>query len=285
MIKVLNSGFLTSVQDIGRVGFANIGVPISGAMDQYSAKLSNVILGNKDTDAVMEITFGGCEFLFVEETEICISGADFSAKINNHDIVLNKATKVDAGDVLSFGKQQLGIRTYLAVSGGFKTEKILNSRSFFKGVTKLSIIKKGDRLSFNSSSQNLRVTSSSIKFDKLHFQTKAINCFKGPEYDLLSAIQKKQIEETFFTISNANNRMGYRLNEKIPNDLKSMLTSAVLPGTVQLTPSGKVIILMRDCQVTGGYPRILALTNNAINKLSQKTTRDSFCFKLIEFSN
>jgi allophanate hydrolase subunit 2 len=74
--------------------------------------------------------------------------------------------------------------------------------------------------------------------------------------------------------------MGYRLNETIKNDLSSILTSAVLPGTVQLTPSGKVIVLMRDCQVTGGYPRILQLTEKAINQLSQKTTNNEFRFVL-----
>ena len=74
--------------------------------------------------------------------------------------------------------------------------------------------------------------------------------------------------------------MGYRLEEPIDNKFGSMLTSAVLPGTVQLTPSGKLIVLMRDCQVTGGYPRILQLTDDAINKLAQKTTNHTFKFKI-----
>ena len=81
-----------------------------------------------------------------------------------------------------------------------------------------------------------------------------------------------------FTISSDNSRMGYRLNETIPNNFESMLTSGVLPGTVQLTPSGKLIVLMRDCQVTGGYPRVLQLSENAINILAQKTTGDQLRF-------
>lgn len=283
MIKVLAAGLLTSIQDLGRAGYSNIGVPISGAMDQYSAKLSNVVLGNKVSDAVLEVTFGGCKLLFMENSYICISGADFSAKINNQQIALNKALEIKKGDILSFENQHFGCRTYISVLGGLKTEKVLNSRSFFKGITHQERIKKGDYIPFNSSNKHVNSTFSSIKFKKARFDTKTITCYKGPEYEFLQNEQKELLEQTLFTISNANNRMGYQLNEKIPNTLKSMLTSAVFPGTVQLTPSGKIIILMRDCQVTGGYPRILVLPEDEINKLSQKTTNDSFYIKIIDF--
>ncbi len=97
---------------------------------------------------------------------------------------------------------------------------------------------------------------------------------------MLSAKQKGVFNSTEFAISTNNSRMGYQLNELLENDFSSMLTSAVLPGTVQLTPSGKLIVLMRDCQVTGGYPRVLQLTEKSINSLAQKTTGDSFRFVL-----
>ena len=105
--------------------------------------------------------------------------------------------------------------------------------------------------------------------------------YKGPEYDLLNKQAKEKLNNINFTISKENSRMGYRLEEHIDNKLGSMLTSSVLPGTIQLTPSGKLIILMRDCQVTGGYPRILQLTEKSINRLSQKSTGDSFSFKIV----
>jgi allophanate hydrolase subunit 2 len=117
-----------------------------------------------------------------------------------------------------------------------------------------------------------------VKINNSHFRSKEISCFKGPEFELLTVYQQKQIVEKVFTNSNDNNRMGYRLNETIPNNLSAILTSAVIPGTVQLTPSGKLIILMRDCQVTGGYPRVLQLTESAICKLSQKTTHQIIQF-------
>ena len=120
------------------------------------------------------------------------------------------------------------------------------------------------------------------KLVKDHFESQMITCSKGPEFDSLSASQKEVFANQSFTISNDNSRMGYRLNEVFENALPSILTSSALPGTVQLTPSGKLIILMRDCQVTGGYPRVLQLTNTAINQLAQKKTNDTFQFVLRE---
>ncbi len=281
MIKVLSAGFYTSIQDLGRFGFGDIGVPVSGAMDLYSAKLANHILGNKDTDAILEITLGKCKLLFDKQLVICITGADLSPKLNDKNIALNSVVEVNKDDVLTFDKPIYGVRSYLAVKGGFQTEIILNSRSSFKGITNKNILKKNDILPIKTTNSEMIKSFSSVKINKQHFIIASIKAYPGPEYKLLDEKQRTKLNKTLFTISKDNSRMGYRLEELIENTLNSMLTSAVLPGTVQLTPSGKLIVLMRDCQVTGGYPRILQLTDDAINKLAQKTTNDTFRFKII----
>lgn len=278
MLKVLKQGFYTTIQDLGRKGFAQFGVPFSGAMDKYSASLANHLLGNDLNDAVLEVTFGNAHFQFTKETLICISGADFNAKLNSTAIPPNKVVKVNENDILSFSNKNYGLRTYIAVIGGFLSEKILNSRSFFGGITSDFILRKNDEVLYNSVTTYKTASLASIKVNTNHFTTTEIQCFKGAEYHLLNEHQKKQLTQTKFTISNDNNRMGYRLNEIIKNDFSSMLTSSVLVGTVQLTPSGKLIVLMRDCQVTGGYPRVLQLTEQSVNKLAQKTTNDEFGF-------
>lgn len=282
MIKVLKSGFYTSVQDRGRKGFGSIGVPISGVMDSYSANIANSVLKNSLENAVLEITFGGCEFEFTNETIICISGANFLAKINNEPITLNSRIKVNINDVLSFGKIVFGVRCYLAVKGGFLTNSVLKSRSFYQNITEDFLIKKDDLLPIESYISDLRPLNAAVIIDELHFVSNKIGCYKGPEFDLLDEFQKKEIETHIFTISNNNNRMGYRLNEIVENKIPSILTSAVIPGTVQLTPSGKLIILMRDCQVTGGYPRVLQLTDSGINQMAQKTTNNLVKFILYD---
>ena len=104
--------------------------------------------------------------------------------------------------------------------------------------------------------------------------------FRGPEYDLLSTNSKQKLFKNEFTI-NSNNRMAYNLEEKLQVDIKTIISSPVLPGSVQLTPSGKMIILHRDCQTTGGYPRILQLNISSLNYLSQLKSTDKIKFRLI----
>ena len=282
MLKVLKSGFFTTIQDKGRVGFASVGVPISGAMDSYSADLANSILNNSLQDAVIEITLGACKFEFTKTTTICISGGDFSSSINNVVIPLNKRILIHPNDILSFGKINYGIRCYLAVNGGFLSAKKLNSRSFYPNITKDFLLRKGDFIPYKERTHSITTSKSSIKINSNHFKTQIIECYSGPEFDLLSDHQQKLIFNTTFTISKDNSRMGYKLNEIVENNLSQILTSSVLPGTVQLTPSGKLIVLMKDCQVTGGYPRVLQLTEKAMNQLAQKTT--SAAFKFLQIS-
>jgi biotin-dependent carboxylase-like uncharacterized protein len=278
MLKVISPGFYTSIQDLGRVGHAHFGVSRAGIMDKKAASWANFLLQNESNCAVLEVTFGACVFEFLADTHICITGADFSASLNGEIVQLYKPIQVKSSSMLIFGERKFGVRTYIAVKGGFKTPSVLGSRSFFKGITQNSKIEKGDLIPFESAFTNFKSSNSIIKIDTSYFKAKEILSFEGPEYYLLTEKQKSFLQKTIFTISTSNNRMGYQLNEVLENDLPSMLTSAVLPGTVQLTPSGKLIILMSDCQVTGGYPRVLQLKEASINALAQKTTGDSFQF-------
>ena len=280
MIKVLASSFGLSLQDSGRYGYASYGVPSSGAMDQYSSKLANKLLNNAEDDAVLEITNGGCKLLFESTTCICLTGADYSAKLDGKPAELNRIIKVDKGSVLSFGARKFGFRTYLAVKNGFQTESSLGSKSMYPNITSPHVLKKGDILRLVPFTNDKKNAAAKVKIELEHFKAKALDCYQGPEFESLNSFQHKQLFDNEFQISPNNNRMGYQLENGIENSIPQMLTSSVLPGTVQLTPSGKLIILMRDCQVTGGYPRVLQLSEHSINRLAQKTTRDVINFNL-----
>ena len=280
MIVVLHPRIYSSIQDLGRSGFAHIAMPIGGAMDRYSATVANQLLRNTRNAAVLEMTFGGMQLQFEKEVCICLTGADFNPEINGVAITMNTALKVAKGSVLSFGNKRYGVRTYLAVAGGFDTAVVLNSRSFYKGVTKRSQLLKGDRLLVQHNEVIASRTQAKLKVNESHFSSKVLPVFKGPEFDLLSEKQQAVLLQTVFTISNDNNRVGYRLEAPLKNSLQTILTSGVLPGTVQLTPSGTLLVLMRDCQVTGGYPRVLQLCEMAINRLAQKSTTDCVQFVL-----
>ena len=279
MINVIAAGFYTTIQDLGRIGYREFGIPVSGVMDSYSAKLANFLLGNHENDAVFELTFGGVRLQFEQNCMICITGADFSATIDGKKVDLNTPTFVEKESILSFGQRVFGVRTYIAVKGGLQTEIVYGSRSLYKGITQNSKIEKGMVFKIAVSRKHTK-SFAGVKINSTHFSSTHLNCYKGPEFDWLSDKQQQQLTQMMFTITSENSRMGYRLGGIIKNELPSMLTSAVLPGTVQLTPSGTLVVLMRDCQVTGGYPRVLQLTESAINRLGQKTTNDDVSFFL-----
>lgn len=281
MVKVVKPGFYTTIQDLGRFGYQDYGVPVSGAMDHYSARFANALLNNDKNDAVLEITMTGPNLEFLCHTSICISGADMSPMLNDLSIKLNTITVVKPNDILSFGKLNQGFRGYLAVSGGFQTELKLKSRSMFKNITTKFKIETNDSLAVNESRQNETNKNAILKYNSKIFDSNCLEVFKGPEFELLSSLQQNQLFLQNFTISNLNDRMAYQLKELFKNDLKSIITSPVLPGTVQLTPSGNLIILMRDCQTTGGYPRILQLKEAALNVLSQKYSGQKIQFQLL----
>ncbi|WP_299551395.1 biotin-dependent carboxyltransferase family protein [Seonamhaeicola sp.] len=280
MIKVLSAGIFSTIQDFGRVGFQKYGVPYSGVMDQKAASFANAILGNKKDLPVLEITMQGPKLQFDRDTSICISGADLSAKLNSHPVLNNKPVSIKEGDMLSFGKLTKGFRAYLAVSGGFKTEQVMQSFSMYQGITAKSKLEKHDVLEIESQNEFRENKHAIIKVNDGYFNSKTIEVFKGPEFDALSDHQKEYLLNQEFTISKDNNRMAYQLNEMLENNLEPVITSLVLPGTVQLTPSGKLIVLMRDCQTTGGYPRVLQLRESAINVLAQKFTGQMVSFGL-----
>jgi biotin-dependent carboxylase-like uncharacterized protein len=282
MVKIIKSGFYTTIQDLGRMGYQKFGVPVSGAMDLYSSQLANALLGNDKKEALLEVAMTGLELQFNQDTFICITGAYSNPKLNQVKIQQNHVIHVKAGNILSFGKIELGFRAYLAVSGGFKTEMVMNSQSMYNNITKEFKIECGDEIQIETNPINLEQTYAAVKVNKNHFSSNEIKVFKGPEFSRLSKKQQQMLFQQDFTISNENSRMAYQLSQLVENNLKPIITSLVLPGTVQLTPSGKLIILMRDCQTTGGYPRVLQLKESSINVLAQKFTGNHIRFILID---
>ena len=277
-IEVLQPGLFSTIQDSGRKGFLKYGIPMSGVMDFYAAKMANLILRNPPDSAILEITQMGPKLKFSHPVKISICGALLSPKINNFPIENNWVYKIEAGDELSFGKRQLGCRAYLAISGGFKTGKVLKSRSWFDGVTDNFKLNKKLKLPYEFSNESKMETNASIKFTSEYLVTSEIEVFPGPEFDLLTESEQEILRSRYFSIDKNNNRMAIQLKEIMENTLKPIITGPVLPGTVQLTPSGKLIVLMRDCQTTGGYPRVMQLSETGMNKIAQKIIGDSVNF-------
>ena len=278
MIKVIQPGLFTTIQDAGRHGFRNIGIPTSGFMDQESAWAANELVNNNKDESLLEITLTGPTLIFNCNCVISITGGDFNPLINNLPVKMYQSINVRTGDILKLNNTINGARSYIAISGGLNVKSLFGSKSFFSNISDSYHLKKGDEIKVSKKSE-----SQILKWDKLKFNlNRFMKVFRGPEYDLLSTNSKKKLFKNEFTI-NTNNRMAYNLEEKLQVDIKTIISSPVLPGSVQLTPSGKIIILHRDCQTTGGYPRILQLDTNSLNNLSQLKSNDKIKFSPINY--
>ena len=276
MIKVVSKGIYTTIQDKGRFGYRNIGVPSSGYMDSESAETANLIINNPKDNPLIEATLIGPTLEFKKSAVICITGGEFSPTLNDIKISSYSAIEVNKGDILKINNSSIGSRCYISIQGTIISDTILGSKSFYHQITNSSILEDGDIFLFKKNIRTLEQKYIHKKFEL----NKTINVFRGPEFKCLSKESIKTLFNEEFSIG-INNRMAYNLLEKIQDGVNSIISSGVIPGTVQLTPSGNIIILHRDCQTTGGYPRILQLNEKSLNDLAQLRTGDNIRFKLL----
>ena len=250
MIKVISKGLYTTIQDKGRFGYRNIGVPSSGYMDSESAEAANLIVNNPKDNPLIEATLIGPTLEFKKSAVICITGGEFSPTLNDIKISSYSAIEVNKGYILKINNSSIVSICYISIQGAIISDTILGSKSFYHQITNSNIIEEGDIFLFKKNIRTLEQKHTHKKFN----------------------------EE--FSIG-INNRMAYNLLQKIQDGIDSIISSGVIPGTVQLTPSGNIIILHRDCQTSGGYPRILQLNEKSLNDLAQLRTGDNIRFKLL----
>lgn len=279
MIEIIKGGIYSTVQDLGRSGVSHLGIPISGAMDRRAAIYANRLLNNDDSTALIECTTVGPELRFLSETAIAITGAVVQPFINDQAVNMYENICVRSGDNLRFGRIVSGARYYIAVAGGLATPQIHSSQSacITSGIS--SLLRAGDRLMIG---EHLAVKSSIPTLEQL--KNKIVTAYKGPEYGMIIRFQDQilnKLSATLLVLPHSN-RMAVRVSHD--SDLShqlSIISSATIPGTVQLTPAGQLIFLMRDCQTTGGYPRILQLTERSICQLAQLKAGDRFSIEII----
>lgn len=279
MIKVIAAGVYSSFQDLGRFGYRNCGVPLSGGMDLNSLVLANTLVGNYAHHAVLEFTATGPILEFYEPAVIAISGADFAPMVDGEPMGMNVVFAVSPGSVLSFGVPTVGLRGYLSIKGGFNAERVLGSTSYYKGVTEPWQIHKGDILEFQADA----VTVERKRFksaDQTVMGGNVLEVFPGPEYSLVPEKLRERLSQTIFSINSQSSRMAYLLDHTEKLTASPIISAPVQPGTVQITPGGRTIVLMRDAQTTGGYARIFQLTETAVNILAQKRAGESLQFKI-----
>ena len=278
MIEVIDAGFYSSIQDQGRMGYRNLGVPVSGAMDQKAFDLAHQLLGETLDFSCIECTLIGPILRFHEPCSFVLTGAHMQAWVNENPIQNNTTIAILSGDVLKLRRAIKGLRTYIKINQAIISPVLMGSTSFYKPLTQDAVLKKGNHIFWIKSDKAFDKSNARIRWDDSYLLSKDLEVEKGPEFNVLSKTVQQQIYQNDFLI-NSQNRMGYRTSSPFSMDSLSMLSGAVRPGTVQITPSGTLLIAGVDGQVSGGYPRIFQLTEEALTVLVQKKEGDYVTFK------
>ncbi|WP_114750684.1 5-oxoprolinase subunit C family protein [Pleomorphovibrio marinus] len=276
-IKMIKPGPYTSIQDGGRWEGIEKGVPSGGCMDMLAARLANALLGQKEEKPCLEIFMGGVSFSLEKgRCQVAFCGADAEIRINGEAVVLGKIIDLQEGDQIEIMPFSAGQWLYMSLAGNFLVPKVLGSHSFYFPITKKARLEKGDLVPLEGG-ETLPPTNSYLGNYSIPFRDK-VRVYLGPDFSKLKKEQQEELLNRVYTVSKRQNRMGIMLEEVIENDLLDPLSSPVFPGTIQLTPSGNLIVMMRDAQVTGGYPRVLEVEERDIGKLAQKRPGEQFAF-------
>jgi len=272
------AGLRTTVQDFGRQGHQHYGIPGGGVMDRFSAYCANIAVGNRGDASLIEITLMGPVIEFSGDCQIALTGANLMPKLDGQPIPMWEPVSVKGAQQLSFEARQNGCRSYLAIAGEIHSPKWLDSASpsptgvnpatdyrSLKGETVIvSAWTRSNPQPAKKSAESKLKPPQAGRPPCLIGQTDGafemrVPIERGPEWDWFSEAQQAAFMAHPFDVLSNSNSMGYRLSSFLEGsvDLKrSMISSAVLPGVIQVTPSGQSILLMRDAQTTGGYPRI-----------------------------
>lgn len=294
-LQLTRSGLLDTVQDMGRYGYQHVGINPSGAMDRFSAQLANALLGTPLQAPVVEMHFPAASLLFEKPAVICLAGADFEPVINDKSIPLCQPVVVGRNSVLQLQQMRSGARVYLSVWNGLQMEQWLGSYSTNlkagAGGWKGRALQTGDQIPFKKE-RALLLQEKEVK--PLPWKAArpesllpdAIGFIEGAEWHWLTEEAKKNIQLQPFRISSLADRMGFRLSGKelpVKNN-RSMLSSGVSFGTMQLLPSGQLIVLMADHQTTGGYPRVGHVISAALPVLAQKKPGEEIRFRKVSLA-
>ena len=282
-LRILKPGLMTTIQDHGRWAYRSFGVPANGPMDSVSAKYANQLVGNHATCPVMEFAISGPDIEVSGEGFIALTGATFKAVLDQEILPLNKLIAISGTHHLKITRAHAGCWGYLAVAGNWALKQWLNSASTSPQnglqLTPDSIIREGTRLEVSSTEMIFPPKLSG----RNTLNASVIRILPGPEYHQMSTDTIKELLGATFTISTHRNRMGYRLNANLAsyqNPLE-IISSGVTPGTIQITPSGQLIVLMADAQTTGGYPRIANVISADLGSLAQINPGNPFRFQLV----
>jgi len=300
VFEAVQPGSLTTVQDKGRFGYQQYGVPVSGAMDGYALMVANLLVGNDEGDACLEITVLGPRLRILVDTLVAATGADLSPALNNNPLPMWEAVKVYSGDTISFGHPKRGCRSYLSVAGGIDVPEVMGSRSTYVksclGGLEGRPLRSGDRLRSGETCVEISARKLPSQYIPEYQSENELRVILGPQDDYFTERGIQTFLHSEYRVSVQADRMGYRL-EGLPIEHKAgadIISDGVPFGAVQVPGDGLPIILLADRQTTGGYVKIATVSSIDLCKLAQakpgdgvrflQVTKEEACQLLIKYN-
>ena len=289
-LKVLSPGPLTTVQDIGRLGYGKYGVAPSGALDNFSLRVANILVGNFENEACLEITLFGLKVRVLTDVVIAVTGADIQLLCNDKPLNMWESYLLKKEDVLTFARIKSGCRSYLAIGGGISLPKIMKSKStnlssIFGGFEGRALQKKDIILS-NYPHTHLKNKGRRFKKEWIYAYSNNWNLrvILGPQDDQFTNNGKTTFLNTPYQVTPFLDRTGIRLSgqvvEKKRDVPESIISEAVISGAIQVPGDGQPIIILTET-VTGGYRKIATVISADLHLLGQIKSGDTISFSQV----
>jgi len=289
-LHCLKPGLQTLVQDAGRPDYQAQGVPAGGALDQTAARVANWLVGNAPEGPVLEITCLGPVLTISGPCQLALTGADLSARLNGQPVPRYQTVTVEAAATLTFGRLVAGCRAYLAVGGQWQVRRWLGSASALlhggAPATPDSILARDSRVRIQPQQSIVprKVAAELIPALPTHVRVRVL---PGPEMDVFSALAIGYFFSRNYQLTPDVSRMGYRLRSPEPAELvpgREIISSGVVPGTVQITSAGQPVLLLADAQTTGGYCRLATVISADLDAVAQLKPGDTLAFALVSLA-
>ena len=273
MIELLKVSSLLMVQDSGRRGYRKLGVPVSGYMDDYSARIANYLVGNSGDAPLLEFLLRGPTLRFNASAVFAVAG-DVDVRLNGVPIEPWTSHWAKRGDVLEVGTLRSGLYGYIAFAGGIKCEKFLGSCSTYAKANLGRPLRGSDKLTLGYailSGKEGRRLPEELRPD-YSAEEITVSVVLGPDLDHFTEEGVRTFLSEAYTVTPESDRMGYRLDGMaIEHSEKGagIVTGPLVPGTVQVPANGRPIVMMKDAQTTGGYARIGVVASAYLHRLAQ----------------
>ncbi|MEF7616747.1 biotin-dependent carboxyltransferase family protein [Aquincola sp. MAHUQ-54] len=308
-IEVLKPGAQSQLQDMGRWGHQRFGVPVGGAMDAWSHRVANLLAGNEADEATLEIVLMGPSLRFTAPACIAICGADMSPRIGDEPVPMHRRVWVAAGTQLDFGRRMSGLRSYLAVRGGFGVAPVMGSRSTFVrggfGGFEGRALRKGDVLPLGQGAGGAARPGDGLGAAGRPWSAAPLDpgvpepagvlppaaadavvtlrVVRGEHWGAFPPEMQAQFSQAVYRLSPQSDRMGYRLQGPalLRSSAAELISEGVAFGTVQVPPDGQPIVLMAERQSAGGYPKIAHIASVDLPLLAQVAPQQGLRFQAI----